>query len=1117
MAAQVDGAAIPIHTQSEQSKQTLQIQNTDKRDTLIRDEKKYQKEWADAHLFSSDAPTENAADVPKFFATTAYPYMNGTLHTGHSFTISKIEFSTGYARMQGKRALWPQGYHCSGMPIKASADKIAREIEMFGERFEGYKEEDDAPVEARDPKAKTDLGKFGSNKSKAAAKTGGAKYQFQIMLALGIPVEEVPKFSDPQYWLQYFPKLCQADLTDMGCRIDWRRSMVTTDANPFYDSFVSWQVTRLKELGKIKFGKRYTVYSPKDGQPCLDHDRKAGEGIGVQEYTCVKLRTVEWSDRAKEIIGDKLPAGANVFFVPATLRPETMYGQTSCFVGPKVKYGIFQLSAADNEYVVCTYRAARNMAFQSLGTEWGAINQVVEFVGADLIGTLVNAPLSVHGNIRVLPMESLKDSKGTAVVTCVPSDSPDDYATTVELSKKADFYGIKKEWVDREILPIIKTPKGDLIAKTLVEEMKINSPKDAKQLADAKEIAYKNGFYQGVMIHGQFAGKTVPEARDLVAKELMDEKLAFKYAEPDGFVLSRSEDECIAAYLDQWYFNYGTAAKGGDDEWCQTVIKYVQEEFNTYFSEAQNAFENALNWLAQWACSRSYGLGTKLPWDHTQLVESLSDSTIYMAYYTISHLLHGDIFGKTPGLSSKPIKPEQMTGEVWDYIFFRTDTVDSDIAKEDLAAMRREFSYWYPMNLRGSGKDLITNHLSFALYHHVALFPKQFWPRGFRVNGHLMLNGQKMSKSTGNFLTLRQAIEKFGADATRLSLAEAGDGLEDANLEESVANAAILRLFELRKWSKDVLEDESALRKGEIGFFDKIFVNDLNILVEETRQHYEATSYKAAVKSGFYDLQSARDSYRDQCRAAGVGMHVDLVRRFVELQALLIAPVIPHWSEYIWKEVLKKDTSIQGAQFPTAPAADAVLTTIRDYINTTNSNVAQADVRQSKKIAKGKAATFDPKKEKKLTVYVAETYPAAQQKYRDIMQKHWEAEKNTDLKKVMPQVPKPEMKKAMPVLQALKKRLDLGESAERVFEKQLPFKETDVVREMIPGLRSKVLRLEVVEVVKMGEDGKGEVVATGGKDELVAKSAAKVGDVVDGPGGDVTPGDPAFSFVNVEA
>lgn len=38
------------------------------------------------------------------------------------------------------------------------------------------------------------------------------------------------------------------------------------------------------------------------------------------------------------------------------------------------------------------------------------------------------------------------------------------------------------------------------------------------------------------------------------------------------------------------------------------------------------------------------------------------------------------------------------------------------------------------------------------------------WPRSFRANGHLMVNGEKMSKSTGNFLTLEQCLEKFGAD-----------------------------------------------------------------------------------------------------------------------------------------------------------------------------------------------------------------------------------------------------------------------------------------------------------------------------------------------------------------
>ena len=62
---------------------------------------------------------------------------------------------------------------------------------------------------------------------------------------------------------------------------------------------------------------------------------------------------------------------------------------------------------------------------------------------------------------------------------------------------------------------------------------------------------------------------------------------------------------------------------------------------NTYSTETRNGFEATLGWLNKWACARTYGLGTKLPWDHTFMVESLSDSTIYMSYYTIAHLLQG--------------------------------------------------------------------------------------------------------------------------------------------------------------------------------------------------------------------------------------------------------------------------------------------------------------------------------------------------------------------------------------------------------------------------------------------------------------------------------------------
>jgi leucyl-tRNA synthetase len=70
------------------------------------------------------------------------------------------------------------------------------------------------------------------------------------------------------------------------------------------------------------------------------------------------------------------------------------------------------------------------------------------------------------------------------------------------------------------------------------------------------------------------------------------------------------------------------------------------------------------------------------------------------------------------------IAPEQMLDEVWDYVFGRTQLSDdlvskSGISKETLEGMRRDFEYFYPLDIRVSGKDLIPNHLTFFLYNHI--------------------------------------------------------------------------------------------------------------------------------------------------------------------------------------------------------------------------------------------------------------------------------------------------------------------------------------------------------------------------------------------------------------
>ena len=72
---------------------------------------------------------------------------------------------------------------------------------------------------------------------------------------------------------------------------------------------------------KIDYGKRHTVFSISDDQPCADHDRLSGEGVGPQEYTLIKIQILPPFKPAMAAL-----EGKDVFLVAGTLRPETMVG-----------------------------------------------------------------------------------------------------------------------------------------------------------------------------------------------------------------------------------------------------------------------------------------------------------------------------------------------------------------------------------------------------------------------------------------------------------------------------------------------------------------------------------------------------------------------------------------------------------------------------------------------------------------------------------------------------------------------------------------------------------------------------------------------------------------------
>ncbi|KAL6228149.1 hypothetical protein ACLB2K_002103 [Fragaria x ananassa] len=894
-----------------------------RRDRLLEIEAKARAWWDDNHVFKAEAREKLPEPGEKFFGNFPFPYMNGFLHLGHAFSLSKLEFAAAYHRLRGANVLLPFAFHCTGMPIKASADKLAREIQLFGEPpvFPAAQEKQEEAQEA-EPEAENANGgaKYKGKKSKVAAKSAGQVYQWEIMRSFGLSDSEISKFQDPYKWLTFFPPLAVEDLKAFGLGCDWRRSFITTDMNPFFDAFVKWQVRKLKDMGKIVKDVRYAVYSPLDGQPCADHDRASGEGVQPQEYTVIKMELVGPFPSKLAVL-----EGKKVFLAAATLRPETMYGQTNAWVLPDGEYGAFEIN--ETEVFILTERAALNLAYQNYSRIPQKPTCLVELTGQDLIGLPLKSPLALNQIIYALPMLTVLTDKGTGIVTSVPSDSPDDYMALHDLKKKdalREKYGVKNEWVlPFDIIPIIDIPEyGNKAAETVCAKLNIKSQNEKEKLAEAKKETYLKGFNEGTLIVGEFSGRKVQEVKLLIRSMLIEAGEAISYSEPEKRVVSRSGDECVVALTDQWYITYG------ETEW-KKLAEECLAGMSLYSDETRHGFEHTLGWLNQWACSRSFGLGTRIPWDEEFLVESLSDSTIYMAYYTIAQFLHnGDMYGS----SKSAIKPEQMTDEVWDYIFCDgPEPKSSGISSSTLRNMKHEFEYWYPFDLRVSGKDLIQNHLTFCIYNHTAIMSKKHWPRGFRCNGHIMLNAEKMSKSTGNFRTLRQAIEEFSADATRFSLADAGDGVDDANFVFETANAAILRLTKEISWMEEVLAAESSLRPGPpTTYADKVFANEINIAVNRTQQNYSDYMFRDALKTGFYDLQTARDEYRFSCGAGG--MNHDLVWRFMDVQTRLITPICPHYGEYVWRELLKKEGFVVNAGWPVADAPDLTLQSANKYL-----------------------------------------------------------------------------------------------------------------------------------------------------------------------------------------
>ena len=654
-----------------------------------------------------------------------------------------------------------------------------------------------------------------------------------------VPPAVLEKFVDPLTIVRHFSDEYQRVMSSCGLSIDWRRRFTTVD--PTYSKFIEWQWKHLYEAGHVIKGAHPVRYCTFDENPVGDHDLLEGDKAEVIRFTLVMFRFDDG-------------------FIPtATLRPETIYGVTNLWVNPGVTY---VRALVDGKPWVISREAAEKLLLQD-----HTVTIEKEIPGTALIERIVSHPLC--GEIPILPADFVDPDMASGLVMSVPAHAPFDYVALRDLQRQGRYTHIRP-------VPLIRVEGyGEVPAQDAVERAGITTQLDARMDALTQEM-YSTEFAKGQLLE-KFGGKPVRVARDEVAALMTEQHGSTVMYEFDTRpVVCRCGNRVKVKILhDQWFLRYS------DPAWKAQVSDQLKD-MSLVPPEVRIEFDRTVDWLRDWACTRRVGLGTRFPWDTTQLIEPLSDSTIYMAYYTIAHRI-------------REMAPDTLTPEVFDYIFLGKESKNLP-QKVKLDAMRKEFLYWYPYNFRFSAKDLISNHLTFQIFHHVAIFEKQHLPRGMVVFGMGLLNGAKMSSSKGNVFLLEDAVKEFGADTVRMFLMGSAEPWQDFDWRNELV-ASVKKQIERFYNSIHEMKDVG----GEPKDIDLWLMSRLLEHIEKTTASLENFQTRQALQEAFFSIENDLKWYRRRLPEGSDGSR--MLRSLCSSWVRLLAPFIPFTCEKLWQDI----------------------------------------------------------------------------------------------------------------------------------------------------------------------------------------------------------------------
>ncbi|MEW6592371.1 MAG: leucine--tRNA ligase [Candidatus Hadarchaeota archaeon] len=706
----------------------------------------------------------------------------------------------------------------------------------------------------------------------------------------------------------------------LGFSVDWRREFTTVDHH--YNKFITWQYHKLWDAGLIVKGKHPVRWCPNCGNPVTDHDLLDGEGVEITEFTLLKYR-----------LGDLvLPA--------ATLRPETVFGVTNLWLNPDAAYVVAYVGG---EKLVVSEQAVEKLRQQGYFVE--EIKPFkIDFTKA------VEVPLT-HKLVPILPAKFVDPKNATGVVGSVPAHAPYDYITLLELQQRPE--ALAGHGVDPKVVAGLKPISlievegyGEFPAKDAVEQWNVKSQKDRGLDACTREV-YMNEFANGRMRDWipKFNKMSVSKAKDAVRDEMLEKNEAAKMYEFSALpVTCRCNTPVVIKIVeDQWFLNYA------DEGWKKKTRDWLAR-MHLVPPETRAQFEHTIEWLREWPCTRKIGMGTPAPWDPNWIIESLSDSTIYMAYYTIAHIL-------------KTIDPDLLNDSVFDYIFSGKGDAggissSTGINRKKLEEMKKEFDYWYPLDYRMSAYELIHNHLTFHVFHHVQLLPDKC-PKGIVNFGMVFQEGEKMSSSKGNLVAIGDAVEEYGADTVRAYLMSAAEPWQDLDWKSGEVSAMRRNLERFSSLAEEIIsmpgEGARAMDQPERWLHSRLQKH-----IEAATNALDAFETRTAFQHAFFMMMQDIRWYMKRAKSPEASTYI--LKKVLEAWLRMLTPFTPHLCDELWSKMGKKGF-ISTEKWPAVEphAIDEATDLMEDYI----SRVIE-DIAKIKKVLKTKPS--------KAYIYVAQDW-----------------------------------------------------------------------------------------------------------------------------------------------